>query len=125
MRSMITAPPDTAPWLYLRVQNKAIERVRLFVGGGIDPEDDNVDVEIDLADGGVVTATFITPRNIVTLLSRWKVSGEYGGGVALQIKDLVVLPDLSLASIRAALEAFGLAFGDLPTRPRSDPGPET
>src|SRR5262245_31443086 len=56
--------------------------------------------------GFTIFATFITPRNIETLLSRWKLSGEYGGGVALRIPDMVVVPDLSPAALVAAVEVF-------------------
>ena len=115
---MIQAPPETAPWLHLVVRNQAIRLVRVLVGDGIDPDDDNVDLEMEFVDGHVVQATLITPRNIQTLLARWKASGEYGGGVALRIPDMLVLPDLTPASIVAAVEEHEAAFGDLLPRRR-------
>lgn len=121
--TMIKAPPETAPWLHLAVRNESIRLVRVLVGSdGIDPDDDNVDLEMVFVDGHVVHATLITPRNIQTLLARWKVSGEYGGGVALRIPDMLVLPDLSPASIVAAVERHEAVFGDL-LRRRRDSGP--
>ncbi len=43
--------------------------------------DDNVDVEVTKEDGSRWSATFFTVKNVSTLLTRWKASGENCGGL--------------------------------------------
>ena len=42
---------------------------------GLDPINDNVDVEIKMDDGRVYSATFFTMENIKRLLQRWQTTG--------------------------------------------------
>ncbi len=57
----------------------------------VDIEDDNVDVYVTFEDGRVYTATLITPENIATLMSRYRVSGECAHGLYFWAIDLVVV----------------------------------
>ena len=46
----------------------------------LDLLDDNVDIEVELSDGRVFSATFFTINNIKNLLCNYKKSGECSNG---------------------------------------------
>ena len=85
----------------------ADERVRsleAMVGiDGVDTEDDNVDVSIQLSNGVVHQRTFMTLANATTLLKRWQQTGESGGGACLPGDGLVFVPRLTESHIQAAV----------------------
>lgn len=119
---LLLAPPDTAPWLNLRVEGGRIAEIRLLVGENTKVADDNVDVELVLRDGSVRLATFVSLENIKTLMTRWTETGEYGGGRYLFVPDMIVLRELTPEAVLAAAEALGddPALDALPLRPNQD-----
>lgn len=114
----LIAPPSTAPWLSLRPSHGRIVEVRVLVGEGTDEVDDNADVELVLEDGTVRLATLVTRANIASLLSRWKETGECGGGKYLRIPDMIVVETLAPEAIIEAARAFASdpMLESLPTR---------
>lgn len=102
----LVAPPSTAPWLCLRPSRGKIVEVRVLVGEGTDEVDDNADAEIVLEDGSVVLATLVTQANIATLLSRWRETGECGGGSYLRVPDMIVVETLAPEAIIDAATAL-------------------
>lgn len=103
----LVPPPDTAPWLNLRVRNGPIIEVQLLVGAETDVLDDNVDAQFVLRDGTVRLATLVTLQNVTTLMQRWRNTGECGGGKYLYVPDMIVVPSLAAEDIVAAAEALG------------------
>jgi hypothetical protein len=47
---------------------------------GIDPYNDNVDVEVSFPDGRRYSATFFTLENVGALMNRYRETGECRGG---------------------------------------------
>jgi hypothetical protein len=70
----------------------------------IDPINDNVDVIIRMEDGRGFIATFFTPANVVTLMSRHALSGEYSNGVYFWSSDMIFIKSLTLPSIRQCVD---------------------
>lgn len=99
---------DKDGWsLRLSVPDTRVTSIELIVGiDGIDVEDDNVDVSIEMADGTIHNRVFITPKNIMTLLDRWCLTGECGHGSFLTIADSVVVHSLSEDAITTAVIAL-------------------
>jgi len=63
-------------------------------------EDDNVDVQIDLADGRAYSVTFFTVANLVTLMARWGKTGECANGLYVWATNMIVVQTISQAVIR-------------------------
>jgi hypothetical protein len=84
-----------------------------------DPEDANVDVMVTFGDGSRYWATFFTVRNVSSLMARWRVSGEYGGGNYFWAIHAILVDRLEEATIRMAIanlleeKDFHSAFGRL------------
>ncbi len=96
----------------------------LIGGDGLDPVDDNVDIELELAgDPERWGATVFTLANLDTLMQRWEHSGECGGGRyswadhALIVRELT--PDGMVQVIESLLDAeeFASAMGRLDEAP--------
>ena len=86
----------------------------------MDREDDNVDLEVRFGDGSRYAATFFTLNNLRSLFEKNRKTGEYKGGLYLWASDMVVVRDLSEASIAAtvadliAMGEFEAAFCKVP-----------
>lgn len=95
-------------WLLrLPLQDARVSAVEPIVGAdGVDVADDNVDVDIVMADGSVHHRVFMTPQNASTLLAKWRTTGECGHGAFLAVDDAVLLPNLSEHAIIAAVTAM-------------------
>jgi hypothetical protein len=89
-----------------------------------DETDDNIDVEVALANGERYTATLFTPKNITTLMTRYQETGECLYGKYFWATELVIIRDLKLSSIHEAVadmlkngelfRAFGGPYGPDP-----------
>jgi hypothetical protein len=66
--------------------------------------DDNVDVEIRLKDGRLLTATFFTIQNIKSLFEKNKQSGECGAGLYFYCTDMILLEELTVENIVKTIE---------------------
>ncbi len=53
--------------------------------------DNNVDVRVELVDGSTFIPTFFTLKNVKTLMSNWKKSGEYDFGSHFWMHDGVIV----------------------------------
>jgi len=67
---------------------------------------EDVDAELRLLDGTRWSASFMTLGAIGTVMSRWRKTGEYGGGVFFQCPDLVIVPQPGVAAMVEAFRAI-------------------
>lgn len=75
----------------------------IFNDSALDPENDNVDVEVKLSDGTRYGATFYTPKNITTLLERYKNSGECRNGLYIWSSGMIIIRLLTPETIRETI----------------------
>ena len=61
----------------------------------LDLLDDNVDIEVELSDGRVFSATFFTIENIKSLLCNYRRSGECANGSYLWAEDMIIVEKLT------------------------------
>ncbi|MFG3556860.1 hypothetical protein ACGGAQ_20990 [Micromonospora sp. NPDC047557] len=88
-------------------------RVRFLAGQDDEPETvDNIDAQLQLADGTLRYATFMTTDEIGRTLQRWARTGEVGGGRYFWCSDVVIVPRPGVEAMVAALEEM-LRSGDL------------
>ncbi len=66
---------------------------------GVDPADDNIDVEVTFDDGSRYAATFFTLENLRSLFEKNERTGEFVGGLYLWASDMVIVRELTEASI--------------------------
>ena len=69
----------------------------------LDKYDDNVDVEITLADNRVFSATFFTLENIKNLLLSYKATGECANGLYFWAKDMIIVKELDEDTLRKTI----------------------
>ena len=74
--------------------------------------DDNVDAEVELADGRKFSCTFFTLFNIRSLMSIYKTSGECCNGRYFWALDMILVEDLRLQTLEATI-ADMIVRGDL------------
>jgi len=60
-----------------------------------DPVDDNIDVRVTFPDGHFYVPTFVTLKNLKTLMDRWRVSGEHAHGIYVWLADMIVVETLT------------------------------
>ncbi len=73
----------------------------IFTGpDSLDPQDDNVDVEVVFPDGERYVATFFTLKNLETIMNRHAKSGECNYGKYLWAADMVIVHELTTETIR-------------------------
>ena len=65
--------------------------------------DDNVDVEIELADGRRYSATFFTLQNIHSLMEKNKTTGECAGGIYMWSSNMILVDNLRQETIRRTI----------------------
>jgi len=79
--------------------------LKIFTGEQpIDIANDNLDIEVRLADGTRHGATFFTLANIASLMKKYRETGEGGSGMYFWCSDLVVVRDLAPATIKTCVE---------------------
>ena len=66
--------------------------------------DDNVDVEIVLADSRVFSATFFTLKNIERLLLEYEATGECASGLYFWSQDMIIVSDLDEPTLRKTID---------------------
>ena len=66
---------------------------------GVDPADDNVDVEVRFDDGSRYAGVFFTLNNLRSLFEKNERTGECKSGLYLWASDMVIVRELSAASI--------------------------
>jgi hypothetical protein len=69
-----------------------------------DSANDNVDVQVEFANGQRFGATFFTLSNIETLFEKNRKSGECAGGLYLWASNMILVRDLSTATIERAVD---------------------
>ena len=79
-------------------------RVRVVVVQIWDPADDNVDVEVTLADGVRFGATFFTVKNVETLFRKNRETGECGGGIYLWATNMILVEELTMEVLEKAVQ---------------------
>jgi hypothetical protein len=95
--------------------------IKVFQGSeGMNPVDDNVDVEVEFDDGSRYAATFFTLENLRRLFEKNERTGECKSGLYLWASDMIIVRELSEAVISEtvadllAQEEFEGAFSKLP-----------
>ncbi len=103
----------------VEVRRHGYEVMALTGVDGIDPENDNVDVEVTFEDGGRWGATFVTLENIRVTLDRWRTTGDSRHGLYYWTRCMIVAPRLTINVIldtvddMLADDSFKLAFEPL------------
>ncbi len=64
-----------------------------------DTTDDNIDVEVRLADGARFAATFFTLANLATLFAKNRETGECSGGTYLWAAQMILVVNLEPATL--------------------------
>lgn len=72
----------------------------------VDEYDDNIDLEVILADGRRFGATFFTPENIRSLMEKWRATAENTCkyGLYFWCVDMVIVSKLTLEVIAETVE---------------------
>ena len=92
---------------------------KLTIYGGIrplNPDNDNVDVQVTFPNGENFSAVFFTLRNIETLMQRYKKTGECAAGMYFWTSDMMIVEKLTEKTIcetvdnLLAEEAFASVF---------------
>lgn len=97
-------PDQDDIWLRLGSPHPLVKDMKVLLGTeGADSHDDNVDFHILLADHSRWYCTLITPKNIQTLMERWALSGEAGGGLYCWISDMIIIRKLTVEIIKAVV----------------------
>ena len=91
---------------------------------GLEPLDDNVDVEVVFDDGSRYMATFFTLQNIQKLMDNYEQSGECMSGSYFWASDLILVRRLSRENIAKVVGEligkgeFERAFSRAPSSPK-------
>jgi hypothetical protein len=84
----------------------------------IDPDDDNVDIFVKFESGSKYVATFFTLKNLATLLSRYRRTGECANGLYFWNSDMIVVERLTDEVVAATVSdlmvsgEFAAAFSE-------------
>ena len=65
----------------------------------LNPDNDNVDVQVTFPNGERFSAVFFTMRNIETLMKRYKKTGECAGGLYFWTSDMIIVESLTQKTI--------------------------
>ena len=82
----------------------------------LNPDNDNVDVQVTFPNGESFSAVFFTLRNIDTLMKRYKKTGECAGGLYFWASDMIIVERLTEKTICETIdnllaeEEFGYVF---------------
>ena len=71
-----------------------------------DRNDDNIDVEIELATGGRFSATFFTLRNIKSLFEKNRATGECASGLYLWSLNMILVENLESHTIERTIASL-------------------
>lgn len=69
----------------------------------LDPDDDNVDVEVQFHNGTRYVATFFTLKNLQSLFDKNKRTGECAAGLYFYTPDMIVVEKLTPEVIRETI----------------------
>lgn len=88
----------------IRIQRDSYT-VIIFTGAdGLNPNNDNADVEIVLRDGTRWSATFFTIENVKSILNRAVKTGEFRNGLYFWASDMIIVESLTEETIIATIE---------------------
>lgn len=71
---------------------------------GMNPDNDNVDVDLVFDSGERYTATFFTLQNIQSLLDNYKITGECNSGQYFWASDMIIVEKLTPETIRQTVQ---------------------
>ena len=77
----------------------------------LNPENDNVDVQVTFPNGESFSAVFFTPQNIDTLMKRYKKTGECAKGLYFWASDMLIVQELTKHTICETIDNL-LADGE-------------
>ena len=70
----------------------------------LDPDNDNVDVQVTFQNGESFSAVFFTLQNIETLMKHYKKTGECADGLYFWASDMVIVQHLSEKTIYETID---------------------
>lgn len=73
-------------------------------GYDINPDNDNVDVEVTLNDGEVFSATFFTLNNLRSLMEKYSRNGECANGLYIWAADMIIVTRITEEIINASVK---------------------
>ena len=82
---------------------------KLTIYGGIgplNPDNDNVDVQVTFPNGENFSAVFFTLRNIETLMQRYKKTGECAAGMYFWTSDMMIVEKLTEKTICETVDSL-------------------
>jgi hypothetical protein len=82
----------------------SIRSIQLLGARLWDPTNDILDVEVILEGGEKFIPTFATPAHVAKTMRKDRTTGESGGGAYFAVRDLVVVPRLTLEAITRCVE---------------------
>lgn len=86
------------------VQQEETYQTIIFTGEQkLDPDDDNVDVEVQFYNGTRYVATFFTLKNLQSLFNKNKRTGECAAGLYFYTPDMIVVGKLTSEVIRETI----------------------
>ena len=77
----------------------------------LEPDNDNVDVQVTFPNGESFSVVFFTLRNIDTLMKRYKKTGECAGGLYFWASDMIIVERLTEKTICETIDNL-LAEGE-------------
>jgi hypothetical protein len=77
----------------------------------VDPQTDNLDLEVTLEDGDRYVATLFTLANIRRIMDQYRNTGECNNGQYFWASDMVIVHDLTEETIKSTVEDL-LATGE-------------
>ena len=80
---------------YITVQHNGY-KLTIYSGiAPLDPDNDNVDVQVTVPNGDNFSATFFTLQNIDTLMKQYKKTGECAKGLYFWASDILIVQELT------------------------------
>lgn len=91
--------------------------------GPLNPDNDNVDVQVTFPNGENFSAVFFTLRNIETLMQRYKKTGECAAGMYFWTSDMMIVERLTEKTICETVDSLLAeeAFASVFSRDESPP----
>jgi hypothetical protein len=91
-------------WTMIKIDGRNYQIVVVASASAINPNNDNVDVEVIFDSGKRYVATFFTLDNVQSLMNKYKVTQECKGGLYFWASDMVLVRKLSREVIHETVE---------------------
>ena len=99
-----------------RIRERRYELVIIWGSPLENPDDDNIDIEVITLDGRFSASVF-TLRNVVSLLDKWRATGEEPNSY-FRCSDAVIVDEPITEALLRTVVADAVRTGDVETWPR-------